>query len=279
LSTYFPPNSRKKLKISAVSYLNTAPLIWGHLHGPQQGQFDLSFCVPSQVADRLASGQADIGIVPCAELIRLGLEYVPDVGIACRGPVRSILLVSKVEPSAIRTLAADSSSRTSIQLARVILERRYGARPSIQKMLPDIPAMLASSDAALIIGDPALRLKRRELPFRILDLGEEWLQLTSLPMVFAVWAAKPQTITRTVRQSFIDSCRFGLEHLEDVIASAPASHGVCETLAREYLTRHIVFELTEQDRAGLQRFLEWSGEDAALCYPEISSYAEPHRSY
>src|SRR5688572_2282174 len=96
-----------KPRVCAVSYLNTVPLVWGALNGPQKDVFDLTFSVPSVCADRLASGEVDIGIVPCAELPSLGMEFVPDVGIACRGPVRSILLISKVEPSLIRTLAAD----------------------------------------------------------------------------------------------------------------------------------------------------------------------------
>src|SRR5688572_30479547 len=100
-------------RVCAVSFLNTVPLVWGMLHGEQKGAFDLSFSVPSVCADRLASGEVDIGIVPCAELPRLGMEIIPDVGIACRGAVRSILLISKVDPRRIATLASDSSSRTS----------------------------------------------------------------------------------------------------------------------------------------------------------------------
>jgi predicted solute-binding protein len=230
------------------------------LHGPQKGAFDLSFSVPSVCADRLASGNADIGIVPCAELPRLGMEFIPDVGIACRGPVRSILLISKVEPQRITTLASDSSSRTSAMLTRIILDRAYGVKPKVITMLPDLTSMLAVADAALIIGDPALHLDPSALPYCVLDLGNEWLQLSGLPMVFAVWTGAPRFITESVRNTFIGSCRYGLERIDEIAEAAPVAHGVPTALAREYLTKHIVFELADAERRGLARFLEWAVE-------------------
>lgn len=168
-------------RVSAVSYLNTLPLVWGFLHGPQQGAVELSFSVPAVCADKLASGDADFGIVPCAELPRLNAVPLRDVGIACRGPVRSILLVSKVPPASIRKLAADSSSRTSVRLTRIVLEQKYGCRPEVTRAAPDLDRMLADADAALIIGDPALRLDPSTLPYRSLDLGQEWVEMTDLP--------------------------------------------------------------------------------------------------
>jgi len=249
-----------KPRVCAVSYLNTDPLVWGMLYGPQQHAFELSFSVPSICADRLANGDVDIGIVPCAELPRLGLEIVPDVGIACRGPVRSILLISKVEPSRIATLAVDSSSRTSVMLTRIVLDRVYGVRPDMLTLPPDLDSMLALADAALIIGDPALHLDPARLPYRVLDLGAEWMTLTGLPMVFAVWTGAALFMTEGNRRIFVDSCRYGLERIDEIVARAPEAHRVPATLAREYLTRHIVFELNDTDRRGLAQFLEWAAE-------------------
>src|SRR5262245_22871672 len=117
------------------------------LHGPQRGLFDLDFQIPSICADRLARGEADIGIVPSFELTRQDLEVIPGTGIACRGAVRSILLISREPAAKIRTLAADSSSRTSVELARVILERRYGATPESIPHAPDLEGMLRVADA------------------------------------------------------------------------------------------------------------------------------------
>src|SRR5690242_2328960 len=144
------------------------------LHGPQRGLFDLDFRIPAECADRLASGAADIGIVPSFELTRQDLEIIPGAGIACHGPVRSILLISRCPAPRIASFAADTSSRTSVELARVILDRRYGAAAEAIPHPPDLNAMLRIADAALIIGDPALRIDPATLPFHVYDLGAEW---------------------------------------------------------------------------------------------------------
>ena len=249
------------LRVCAVSYLNTSPLVWGMLHGPQQGIFDLSFRVPSACADVLAAGDADIGIVPAFELLHQTLEVIPGVGIACRGPVRSILLVSRVEAPAIRTLAADASSRTSVQLARVILDRRYGSHPVVTSHAPELAPMLEAADAALIIGDPALRLDPASLPYHVYDLGAEWVELTGLPMVFAVWAGRPGTVGIGVADAFRDSCRYGREHLDEIVRTESAARGFAPEFVRHYLTAHILHELGDEEREGMRLFLQWAGAE------------------
>lgn len=246
------------MRVCAVSYLNTVPLVWGFLHGPWQDFFDLSFSVPSVCADRLEAGSAEIGIVPCAELDRLGLDYFPDVGIACRGAVRSILLITKVSPSRIRTLAVDISSRSSVLLARIILAERYGATPALIAMAPDLASMLETADAALIIGDPALRLDPSTLPYHTLDLGAEWDLLTGLPMVFAVWAGAPSCITAQARDAFRGSCQYGLERLEEIVSNPEACRGFSHHVAREYLTRYIKFNLGPEELSGLEVYRRYA---------------------
>jgi predicted solute-binding protein len=203
------------------------------------------------LADHLSAGEVDIGLLPCAELDRLGVHHFDDVGIACRGPVRSILLVSTVEPARIRTLAADVSSRSSVMLTRIILAERYGVNPEFITMAPDLGTMLANADAALLIGDPALKVDPATLPYLTLDLGAEWLEFTGLPMVFAVWAGRKQVLTPDVAGVFVQSWRYGMAHLDDIVREAPAFHGIAEELARTYLTEHIVFELNSDHRKGL----------------------------
>ncbi|MGH9658482.1 MAG: menaquinone biosynthetic enzyme MqnA/MqnD family protein [Bryobacteraceae bacterium] len=243
-------------RVCSVDFLNSAPLVWGLLHGPQQGLFDLSFRVPSECAGRVASGEADIGNLPVIEIARQNLSMVRGVGVAARGPVRSILLVSKRPLDQVRTLAADSSSRTSVELARVVLSRRYAACPAIRAHAPDVEAMLRDSDAALIIGDPALRLDPGALPYRVADLGAEWMEMTGLPMVFAAWAGEAASITPDASRALVESCRYGRERLDEVIAAESAARRIPEPLAREYLERHIVNELDERDYAGLELFLK-----------------------
>lgn len=246
--------------MAAVSYLNTVPLVWGMLHGRQRGQFDLRFCLPSECADLLEQGEADIGILPSAELPRLGLEILRGAGIASRGAVRSILLISKVPFPEIRVLAADTSSRTSIQLARVLLARNYGTEPRLVSCEPDLETMLGSADAGVIIGDPALRVDVDKIPHRVLDLGAEWTSATGLPMVFAVWAARNGCATPEIGAAFLDSCRFGIEHLEEIVRSEAKPRGLTEELARDYLTRRVRLELGPDDYQGLERFLRLAGE-------------------
>jgi chorismate dehydratase len=245
------------LRVSAVSYLNTWPLVWGFQHGPQKGLFDFRFDLPAICAAAVGSGEADIGLVPCGELDRLGLDFLPQLGIACNGPVRSILLISKCTPERIRTLAADSGSRTSVALARIILERRYGCKPVISRQSPQLEEMLADNDAALIIGDPALHLDPEKLPYQTLDLGTEWTSWTNLPMVFAVWAGKTEVLTEDVARTFMDSYRYGVQHMDDIVTEAERKRGFPKPLAREYLTRHIVYELSSEHLRGLELYRDY----------------------
>jgi chorismate dehydratase len=229
------------------------------LHGEQRGLFDLSFAIPAECADRLESGLADIGIVPAVELNRQKLEIIRGAGIACHGPVRSILLISKVPFGRIRKLATDSTSRTSVMLSRVILARKYGVEPEVQSLKPHLSAMLENNDAALIIGDAALVLDPSELPFHVLDLGAEWVNMTGLPMVFAVWAARGGFPTQDPAP-FLDSMRYGRDHIADIARSEHAKIGVSEELARTYLENNIVFELGEREYAGLDLYLRYAAE-------------------
>jgi predicted solute-binding protein len=230
------------------------------LHGPQRDLFDLEFAIPAVCADRLASRAADIGIVPSFELTRQNLETIPGAGIACHGAVRSILLISSRPAAEIRTLAADSSSRTSVELARVILQQKYGARPQLTRHAPDLDRMLQSADAALIIGDPALRIDPARLPYYSYDLGREWVEMTGLPMVFAVWAAQPGIVTPALADAFLESCRFGRGRIEAIVTAEAARREFAPDLVREYLTRNIVHELAPRDYQGMDLFLRYARE-------------------
>ncbi len=242
----------------AVRYLNTVPLVWGMLHGEQRDLFDLSFTVPAECADRLEAGAADIGIVPAIALRRLGLETIPGAGIVSHGPVRSILLTAKKPFSQIKTLAADSGSRTSVALARILLAELHGAIPRVVPMAPELDAMLGAADAALVIGDAALAIDPAVLPYEVADLGDEWNRLTGLPMVFAVWAARPSVPWQSLEAAFHGSSRFGLQHIEEIIQQESASRGISGDLARAYLTQHIHFEIGNNELRGLELFNEFA---------------------
>lgn len=252
IPTEIPAN---RPRVCAVSYLNTMPLVWGFLNDPaQRGTLDLRFAVPSECADQLASGEAQIGIVPAIEVVRQKLGYFRGTGIASDGPVRSILLISKVPFRAIRTLATDSGSRTSVMLARILLSELYGVEPKCISLAPDLASMLGAADAALLIGDAALHVDPAALPFETLDLGEQWTRVTGFPMVFAVWAGQKEMIHAPYDEQFVASCRFGLSHVDEIVKIESPRRCLPEALVREYLTRHIIFELTDRHYAGLELY-------------------------
>jgi len=204
----------------------------------------------------LAEGSAEIGLVPVIEAKRQGLDMVPGVGIACNGPVRSILLVSHVPAPEIRTIAVDCSSRTSVALTELVLRERFGVSPQMIPHGPQLKAMLESADAGLLIGDPALRFHPDELPYHVYDLGQEWKWMTGLPMVFAVWAAKPEVIHPEVVSILQASSRFGQQSMEQIIAEESPRRGFSEELVRQYLTHYIHFDLTAEYERGMKRFLD-----------------------
>lgn len=251
LSTDFP-----KFRIGAVSYLNTLPLVWGMLDGPQRDQVDLSFSLPSLCAEELERGEIQLGLLPIVEISRQKLETLAGVGIACLGAVRSILLFSRVPWPKVRRVAADSGSRTSVELARIILRERFGVQPETIRHDPHLGDMLSHADAALLIGDAALRLNPADLPFECLDLGAEWLSLTGLPFVFAAWAGKPGIPLAPLSALTGASYEFGQARIDEIAARECGSRGISLELAQRYLRHHIRYELGPAEHQGLQLFLQ-----------------------
>lgn len=256
------PNAqhRRRPRVCAVSYLNTSPLVWGAVHGPQNGRLDLSFAIPSICADRTAAGDADVGLVPVIEMHRNGLEIVSDACIACRGEVRSIFLIARTPLEEVRTLALDEGSRTSVQLARIILSKKYGARPSLVTMEPDLPKMLDAADAALLIGDAALSIDPAEVDLPCLDLGREWAEMTGLPMVFAVWAGRNASAWPELAEILEGSRQYGLGELDAIIGIEAERRGFGEELVHQYLTRNVWFHLGPEEKEGLALYLKLVSE-------------------
>lgn len=240
----------------AVRYLNTVPLVWGMLHGAQRGLFGLDFTVPSECADRLEDGRADIGIVPVIEMPRLELEVIPGMCIASEGAVRSILLFTRKPFAHIRTLAADSGSRSSVGLARILLAEMHGATPQVMVMAPRLDHMLEAADAALLIGDAALHADPSSLDYDCADLGAEWTRLTGTPMVFAVWAGRRGSGCREMEATFRGSYEFGRSEMDEIIRTESVKRGLSEELVQDYLTHHIRFELGDNEQKGMRLFLE-----------------------
>ena len=259
-----------RLRISAISYLNTAPLMWDFDHGNAGVNFEISYTVPSSCAAALRDGTADIGIIPAAAYTTVaGLVILPDVAIASRQPVRSILLVSKVPLERIRTIALDSSSLTSVALTKVLFAKWWGEQASFSSMEPEIEKMLSSHDAGLLIGDPALRVDRSR--WFTYDLAEEWIRLTGKPFVFAFWAVREAALADAppgldLPGVFQQSRDHGLAARKvDRIAREWAPRvGLSEEDVRRYVTENIHYYLDPACLEGLELFYRLAKECGAL---------------
>lgn len=229
------------------------------MHGPQRERVKLSFAIPAVCAENVVGGDAQLGLAPIAEVSRHNLDVAPGYGIACRGAVRSILLISRKPIREIRSLATDLSSRTSVELARVILRELYGVQPAFCPHRPVLDEMLGECDAALLIGDAALKVDPYSLAYEVLDLGAEWYALTGLPMVFALWAGRSVGAQDALDDLLEASYRFGQANLQDIVESEWRSRGVTRELASEYLTRYIHYEIGEDEWRGAEAFLELAG--------------------
>ncbi len=254
------------LRVCAVSYLNTAPLVWGMRRGAQQDLFDLSFAVPSVCAERLHSGNADVGLVPVIELARQpDLVVVPGAAVACRGTVRSIVVVSKKPLGEIESFAADTGSRTSVVLVQIVTAHMHGIRPQVRPYPPRLDEMLEIADAALIIGDPALRINPamatwRGRPVHVYDLGAEWWEMTGLPMVFAVWGMKNLANSDGLAAALAESAAYGMGRIEEIVRAESPRLGLEPEAVREYLTRYVRYELGDREREAMCLYLRLASE-------------------
>jgi predicted solute-binding protein len=179
--------------------------------------------------------------------------------------VRSILLVSKKPMEAIATFAADTGSRSSVVLTQVVLARRHGIRPRVRPYPPKLDEMLELADAALIIGDPALRIEPglsewRGQPVHVYDMGAEWFELTGLPMVFAVWAVKNLVGDLSLAAVFEESKQYGLRHIDELVQVESQRLGLSEDLVRRYVTEFIHYDLCEEERRSMSLYLKYAGE-------------------
>jgi len=255
------------LRISAISFLNTAPLMWDFEHGNAARGFSVEYTIPSACAAALAANEADIGIIPAYTYAEIqGLAILPNLAIASKDWVRSILLVSKKPLEEIRTVAADTSSRTSVALTQVLLTKFFGGQRQLTPHPPQLEAMLGENDAALLIGDPALQVPANT-GYHLYDLAHIWREKTGLPFVFAFWAVRMDALDRKPRdmnltQVFQRSRDHGLEPQNlDVIAKewSPRLH-LSEADIRSYLTENIHYYLDRENHAGLKLFLQYSHE-------------------
>jgi chorismate dehydratase len=252
-----------KPRVSVVQYLNTVPLIWGLLHGEQQCKYELAFTTPAGCADAVRDGEADIGIIPSIEYQHIcGLSIVSGVSIACNWEVKSVLLLSNVPAESVRTVTADNSSRTSVVLARILLEKFYLRQVEMTSAHPAPDEMLKRADAALVIGDPALTYRG---PARhVYDLGAEWRKFTGLPFVFAFWAGHEHARLEKFGRDFRDSRDYGLAHMDEIAVECALRYNMRPEEVKFYLTQNIDYNLNETHRQGLSLFYKLARELGAI---------------
>jgi chorismate dehydratase len=255
------------LRISAISFLNTAPLMWDFEHGEAARYFAIEYTLPSACAAALAANQADIGIIPAVTYAEIpGLVILPNIAIAAKDFVRSILLVSKKPIEQVATVATDTSSRTSVALLQVLFAKFFGGPRLLTPHAPQLDHMLRSHDAALLIGDAALEISVGKEYF-VYDLAHLWHERTGQPFVFAFWAVRLDSLDRTPRdldliRVFQRSRDHGLEPASlRVIAQQWSSKlKLSEADILTYLTENVHYYLDRQNHAGLQLFLRYAQE-------------------
>ena len=258
-----------KLRISIVEYLNTAPLVWGFTDGPLVGKYDLSFTVPSQCAEALRRGDVDVAIIPAIEYQRMeGVVALPGMAMAAKGEVRSILVVAKKPIELAKRIALDTSSRSSAALVRLLAAGYWKISPEFVEAAPEPSEMLKEADAALVIGDPALRISLKwealtakvpsdeaccqgdpdELPVPgfetlfVYDVAHQWREMTGKPCVLAIWAGRRDVITPEVVADFQASKQYGLERIREISEAASIKLDMPPRALERYLTENIHFE-------------------------------------
>jgi chorismate dehydratase len=269
--------------------LNPAPLLWDFEHGPRAAElaerYELDYTLPAQCADDLASGRADVGLVPIAAYATTsGLAIVPGCAIASLNHVRSIVLVVGHPDgiTAVRTVATDTSSRSSVVYAQILFKKFLGMMPEFIPAAPDLETMLAHADAALLIGDPALMAlehrkkieasvgKKYEREYLWLDLAAEWRARTGLPWVAAFWAVRPELLAETgvsaeeLTSDLNASRDNGLLHVDELVKEwVPRIDLPAETI-HEYLTGNIYYRLDEACVEAVQLYFRYAAEIGAL---------------
>jgi chorismate dehydratase len=273
----------KKLRVSIVEYLNAAPLVWSFTDGPLVGKYDLSFTVPSQCAEELRLGDADLGIIPTIEYQRMdGMVALPGMAIASKREVRSLLVVAKKPIELAKRIALDTSSRSTIGLVKILAREHWRIAPEFVEEAPDPSEMLRESDAALVIGDPALRISLKmealagkspsgeqccqgdpeEMPvpgfetLYVYDVIHQWRELTGKPAVLAMWVGRCDAVTPEVLADFTASKQFGLERVREISEAASIKLDLPPRALERYLTENIHFDLDEENLAGLQLYFE-----------------------
>jgi chorismate dehydratase len=247
------------VRVGAVGYLNARPLTWALDRDP--GRWRIRYDVPSTCSALLHAGAVDLGLVPSIDYLQ-STEYrlVPGVGIGSRGRIASVALYSRVPVDEIRSIALDTSSRTSVTLIRVLCRHRFGIDPEFVVHGPDLAAMTSGHDAGLLIGDPAFDADHEALGLQKIDLGEEWTAMTGLPFIYAAWTGRRGVLAAADVEALQAAQADGVRSADAIAAEYGRGDAARTARAAAYLRDNVRYGLGPEEAAGLQRFLDYAAE-------------------
>ncbi len=271
-------DQQPKPRIAASFYLNSAPLIWSFSRGSMRDRVNLlTDAAPARCADMLARGEADVALVPVIEFQRIpGIAVVPDVCVGSSSRVRSVVLATRCKNlKDIRTIALDSSSRTSAILIQIIFREFLSIEPDCRPTVPDVGAMLEANDAALVIGDPAMTFSREGL--YVHDLAGLWHEFTDLGFVFAMWMARDSMVGEAGKIDFAGARDEGIAAIDEIIDLYLEKLGLPREELREYLLRNISFAMTREMKRGLDLYYKLAERHGFINAALPLKYVDPRR--
>ena len=246
-------NASKKIKVTAVSYLNTKPLLYGLLGSPVAKAIDLQLDIPSQCAAKLESGEADVGLVPVAVLPHLeNPRIISDYCIGTVGSVKTVAIFADRPLEQLERIYLDFHSRTSVELARILLAEHWMLQPCLVAAKKGFRDAIGDKTGALVIGDRTIGLEQK-YPF-VYDLGQAWMDFTGLPFVFAAWVSNQPLPTEFLR-AFNEALESGVKKVSELMYILPSPDPSFNL--EEYYTQHISYELDYPKRMALTRFLQY----------------------
>ncbi len=248
----------RPLRLGAVSYLNTKPLVYG-LHA-YPDRFDVRFDVPAKCAELLHDGRVDLGLIPAIEYLRGTYAIVPDISIASDGDVATVAIFTRKPIDTVKTLALDLSSRTSVALTRVLCAKHWRIAPKFTPAEPDLDSMRLRADAALVIGDPAFEIDPFKHGLAKIDLGAEWKALTGLPFVYAMWVGRPGAATPEQCRALQQARDAGVANVATIARQVSSGNARYEQRVVSYLRDNLKYGLGAAEQAGLRRFHELAAE-------------------
>lgn len=250
---------RPPIRIGAVGYLNARPLTWALDADP--AHWAIRYDLPSVCSSLLHAGQVDLGLVPSIDYLQdPDYRFVPGVGIGSRGPIASVALYTRVPVERISSIALDTSSRTSVTLIRVLCRHHFKISPEFVAHAPNLPAMVATADAGLLIGDPAFEADHGGLGLQKVDLGEEWTTMTGLPFVYAAWTGRPGVVSAADVEALQTAQRVGMQSVDAIAAEYGSGDTRRTDRAAAYLRDNVKYGLGPDEASGLQLFLNYAAD-------------------